>query len=416
MQPPLAPGTLLNQRYRIERLLGQGGFGRTYLAQDTSRFNEACALKELAFNPASDYAATKARELFQREASALYQIQHPQIPGFHATFETAGRLFLVEDYIAGRSLREHLSARRDRGTVFSTAEVRQFMLQLLPVLSYLHDRGIVHRDISPDNIIQRETDHLPVLLDFGVVKELATRLHDPNIPEGATTVGKIGYAPPEQLQTGRTYASSDLYSLAVTGLVLLTGQEPQMLFDELTGRWQWQQQVAVDAEFAAVLNRMLSLQPGDRYQSASEALRALQAVGTDLTQAPPEAQSAPPQLPQQPDLSRLATLAVGRQRPPTELGEPAQTGQPQIPPPRESSGPGGPLAIAGFAVAIAAGAGLGVWGILQAVSDQPTPTPTETVSPSPSPTETASPSPTPSPSPSPTPTTVTQPLDVNVGQ
>jgi len=416
MQPPLPPGTLLNQRYRIERLLGQGGFGRTYLAQDTSRFNEACALKELAFAPTSDYAAAKARELFQREASALYQIRHPQIPGFHATFETEGWLFLVEDYIEGPSLRNQLNARRAQGRLFSEAEVRQFVLQLLPVLSYLHDRSIVHRDISPDNIIIRSTDNLPVLLDFGVVKELATRLHDPDLPEGATTVGKIGYAPPEQLQTGRTYASSDLYSLAVTAVVLLTGQEPQALFNELTGRWHWQEQVAVSPDFAAVLSRMLSQQPGDRYQSASEALRALQATGTGFTQAPPEAQT-PPRQPT--EFSRVATVAVGRQQPPTSgPSAPPETRQPSIAPPDDRSSLGSPLAVAGFTIAIAAAAGLGIWGLTRAVSNQPqptpTPTPTETASPSPTPTETASPSPTPTPSPSPT--TATQPLNVTVGE
>ncbi len=412
MHPPLPAHTILNQRYRIERLLGQGGFGRTYLAQDTSRFNEACALKELAFTPTSDYAATKARELFQREASALYQIRHPQIPGFHATFEAEGRLFLVEDYIEGPSLREQLHQRRAQGQLFTETETRQFMLQLLPVLAYLHDRGIVHRDISPDNIIIRTTDHLPVLLDFGVVKELATRLHDPDIPAGATTVGKIGYAPPEQLQTGRTYASSDLYSLAVTALVLLTGQEPQALFNELTGRWHWQEQGQVSPDFATVLNRMLSLQPGDRYQSASEALRALQAVGTGLTQAPPEAPGTPP--PQPPDLSRLATIAVGGPRPMTTGPGSGQTGQPSIPPPEAESKLRSPAAVAGFTLAIAAAAGLGVWGITRAISDQPTPTPTETATPSPTPTET--PTPTESPSPTPSPTTLTQPLNVTVGQ
>jgi serine/threonine protein kinase len=228
MQASIELGTIIQNRYRVLSVLGQGGFGRTYLAEDQSRFNELCAIKELIPPSAGEYALQKSKELFQREAQVLYQIKYPQVPQFHATFEQDGRFFIVQDYINGKTYREQLDQLRSQGYVFSEAEVQQLITQLLPTLTYLHGKGIIHRDISPENIILRERDRLPVLIDFGVVKELATKIQSPN-QSGiqATTVGKIGFAPTEQMQTGRAFPNSDLYALAVTAIVLLTGREPQ---------------------------------------------------------------------------------------------------------------------------------------------------------------------------------------------
>jgi serine/threonine protein kinase len=284
MEASLAVGTLLQNRYQLVQLLGQGGFARTYLAQDHGRFGEYCVLKEFIPNQQSTFLLEKAREMFQREATILYQIQHGQIPQFRATFEaqtpSGAHLFLVQDYVAGPTYRQWLSERQEHGMAFSEAEVRQLMQQILPVLSYLHYGGIVHRDISPENLILRLPDHVPVLIDFGVVKEIASRLHGPESGHPGTAVGKLGYAPIEQLQTGRSYPSSDLYSLAVTVVVLLTGSEPKDLFDDqsLTWRWQDHDQVEVKRDFAELLNRMLSPRPGDRLQSANEVLSVLQTL------------------------------------------------------------------------------------------------------------------------------------------
>ena len=205
MQSAISIGTLLQNHYRIVQLLGQGGFGRTYLAEDQGRFNERCAIKEFVPIKGEDKFSDKATQLFQREASVLYQISHPQIPQFRATFEEEERLFLVQDYVEGSTFHDVLNQRRAAGRNFSEGEVRQFLKQLLPVLAHIHAKGIIHRDISPDNIILRKTDQLPVLIDFGVVKEVVTRMQmDPGAAQ-ATTVGKAGYAPSEQLQTGRAY-------------------------------------------------------------------------------------------------------------------------------------------------------------------------------------------------------------------
>ncbi|MBD1944098.1 serine/threonine protein kinase, partial [Coleofasciculus sp. FACHB-712] len=285
MQPPIVIGTILQNRYRLIGILGQGGFGRTYLAEDQGRFSERCALKELIPAQESAYALEKARELFQREATTLYQIQHPQIPQFRATFEQDQRLFLVQDYVEGKTYRMLLDERRSQGNTFSEVEVVQFLRQLLPVLAHIHVKGIIHRDIAPDNIILRESDRLPVLIDFGVVKELATRFQLPDVTRPiATTVGKPGYAPSEQIQAGQAYPSSDLYALAATAAVMLTGKEPAELLDATQLTWQWRRWANVSDGFAQVLNRMLSYRPGDRYQSAGEVVQALQSL-TNTTAA-----------------------------------------------------------------------------------------------------------------------------------
>ena len=275
MQLPIAIGTILQNRYRVISILGQGGFCRTYLAEDTGRFNERCALKEFIPQQTNTNEVAKSQELFSREAAILYQIQHPQIPKFRATFEENQRLFLLQDYVEGKTYRTILQERQVTNSLFSEAEVLTFFGQMLPVLAHIHNFGIIHRDISPDNIIRRESDQMPVLIDFGVVKEIATKVQSPDLTVPLTNVGKFGYAPWEQIQLGRATANSDLYALAVTIVVLLTGKEPQELIDKTTLTWNWQRWVTVSPGLAEMIDKMLSRQPGDRYQSVTEVEKAL---------------------------------------------------------------------------------------------------------------------------------------------
>jgi serine/threonine protein kinase len=276
MQSPIPQGSVLRDRYIIKNVIGQGGMGRTYVAEDTERFHELCVLKEFIPLTQSPDVVAKAKELFQREANTLYQIKHPQVPEFRATFEAEGRLFLVQDYVEGRNYRQLLSERRHQKSTFTEAEAVTLLQQVLPILSYLHNRKIIHRDISPENLMLRSQDRMPVLIDFGVVKEAATQLQSHLGMAQSTVAGKPGYAPPEQLQTGNAYASSDLYALAVTVLVLLTGKEPQDLFDDTSLNWKWQQFVNVNSSLAKTLNRMLSYKPAQRFPNAEEVLQALQ--------------------------------------------------------------------------------------------------------------------------------------------
>jgi serine/threonine protein kinase len=275
---PIAVDTILQQRYRILKSIGEGAFGRTYLASDQSRFGEQCAVKELSMSTGSRSRLSKAREFFQQEAALLYQLQHPQIPRFWATFEERDRMFLVQDFVPGRTYEQLLSDRANQGQTFTEAEVWRFLLQVLPVLGYIHSQGVVHQDIAPDNIILRENDFLPVLIDFGVVKQLANRLQGEQTSSGTINVGKPGYAPVEQLGSGYAYPNSDLYALAVTAVVLLTGRPAVDLFEGEKINWSWRNWIPISDGLANVLGKMLSYQPLDRYQSSVEVFQALQSI------------------------------------------------------------------------------------------------------------------------------------------
>lgn len=282
------PGLVLSNRYRIVRQLGQGGFGRTYLAEDVNRFSELCVLKEFAPLFSQDvYALQKAEALFEREAGVLYKLQHPQIPRFRELFRVNlnGKiyLFLVQDYVEGQTYRALLEVRKSQGLRFSELEVIQLLLHLLPVLEYIHSIGVIHRDISPDNLILRSADDLPVLIDFGGVKQVVAIASQYAQPGGSTTppatlLGKVGYAPHEQMQMGLVFPHSDLYALAVTVLVLLTLKEPQELIDQHTLHWNWQQEVNLSPDFGKILDKMLLPTPSDRAPSANDVLQALSSV------------------------------------------------------------------------------------------------------------------------------------------
>lgn len=333
-QLPLGSGQIIEKRYRIVRLLGQGGFGRTYLAEDSHRFNDRCVLKEFAPQVQSAPELQKAKELFEREAGTLHQLDHPQVPKFRELFQVdmgggTGRLFLVQDYVEGSTYFDLFNS----GKRLSEAEVTQFLCQMLPVLSYIHSKGVIHRDISPDNIILRESDRLPVLIDFGGVKQVAVTAvsNFSNIGAIQTRIGKKGYAPEEQMRNGQVFVSSDTYSLAVTALVLLTGKEPQALYDIYKGTWRWEE-VKVSRQLQAVLHKMLAHKPSDRFAYAVDALETLYAQIPNISKmqtnvvAPqanptpqPNLQSSP--IPFKPNslISRIQTLVVAPKAPPKPI-------------------------------------------------------------------------------------------------
>ncbi|MBD0345827.1 MAG: protein kinase [Coleofasciculus sp. Co-bin14] len=279
----LQPGTRLRDRYIIQCPLGRGGFSRTYLAQDTGRFNELVALKELTPTNQGTYALQKAEELFQREAAMLHKLSSPQIPRFWEFFRDGKRLFLVQDYIEGKTYQSLLEERIASGETFSEAEIIQLLEQLLPVLDYLHSLGIIHRDISPDNIICRASDRLPILIDLGGVTQIpmaaaatVSSSQNSTSSSSATRLGKIGYAPEEQLRLGIVAPHSDLYALGVTALVLITGKQPQELVDWETMEWHWQQYFSLSPFLTSLLKRMLAREPVERFQSANELLHYLE--------------------------------------------------------------------------------------------------------------------------------------------
>jgi serine/threonine protein kinase len=280
-------GTLINHRYLINGLIGQGGFGRTYLAFDKHRFDEACVLKEFVPATTQGNIFNKSKELFEREAKVLSQLKHPQIPKFLAFIVDGQRLFIVQEYIDGKTYSQILRERLARtGKPFSESEVKTWLQGILPILEYIHLHKIIHRDISLDNIMLPNNKTQPVLIDFGIVKQKLTQffstsnLNQENNSNNShssfqgSVVGKIGYSPPEQLRLGQCYPSSDIYALGVCAIVLLTGRMPYLLMDESL-KWRWECYTKVSQYFTNILNKMLAEKAGDRFQFANEIILEL---------------------------------------------------------------------------------------------------------------------------------------------
>ncbi|WP_088894300.1 serine/threonine-protein kinase [Leptolyngbya ohadii] len=266
---------LFRNRYQLVRGLGRGGFGVTFLAKDMKLpSNPLCVIKKLCPKVSNAIVLQRARQRFEREAKTLSQLgSHAQIPRLLDYFELEGEFFLVQEYVRGRTLAKEVKLRG----VFSEAEVKLFLRELLPVLSYIHQQQVIHRDIKPPNIIRCQDDGRLVLIDFGAVKEQFIQV-DENTHKGATThfVGTLGFAPPEQLALRATYAS-DVFAVGVTCLYLLTGKPPMEFdYDVDTGEVLWQHSVQVSDYFGKVLDKMLKTSLPDRYQSAEEVLRAIE--------------------------------------------------------------------------------------------------------------------------------------------
>jgi formylglycine-generating enzyme required for sulfatase activity len=262
---------LLDNRYRPIKFLGEGGFGRTFQAVDEKRLNTPCVIKQFLPQQAGSAALQKATELFQQEAKRLQELgKHPQVPDLEAFFSQDGRLYLVQDFIDGQNLLEEFE---NQGKL-NEAQIRIILIELLPVLQFIHDNKVIHRDIKPENIIRSKNGKL-FLIDFGVSKETSGTI----LTRVGTTVGTPGYAAPEQFR-GMVYHNSDLYSLAVTCVRLLTGHFPKSdssdeLFDTNTMEWQWRKYVSLSQELTTILETMLQDIPAKRYQSATEVLAAL---------------------------------------------------------------------------------------------------------------------------------------------
>lgn len=267
---------LLRGRYRAVKPIGRGGFGRTYLALDVDRLNTYCVIKQFAPQAQGTKSLNKALELFTQEAMRLNELgEHPQIPNLLAYFEQDRYLYLVQQRIEGLNLSQEIH----RLGPLDEANVRTLLMDLLPVMQFIHDHKVIHRDITPSNIIRRKVDNRPVLIDFGVAKQFSETL----LLQPGTRIGTEGYAPIEQLRSGQAYPSSDIYSLGATCLHLLTGCRPDGLYNPLEGRWMWREELAkvgtgVSPQMGQVLDRMVKDLISDRYTSAQEVLADLQSL------------------------------------------------------------------------------------------------------------------------------------------
>jgi serine/threonine protein kinase len=258
----------LGDRYRAQKLLGQGGFGRTFLARDEQQPSQpACVIKQ--FYPLGQPITTKASELFEQEAIRLEELgHHDQIPELYAYFNQAGQQYIVQQYIAGKNLEQELAL---EGT-FSEEKIRALLLDVLPILTFVHRQDVIHRDIKPENIIRRDRDRRLFLVDFGAAK-YATQTA---LLKTGTIIGSAEYTAPEQLK-GKATTVSDLYSLGVTCLYLLTGLSPFDLFDVHEDCWSWQRCLSspISPNLTQILDRMVATSVKNRWQSSEDILAAL---------------------------------------------------------------------------------------------------------------------------------------------
>lgn len=280
---------LLSNRYQILETLGQGGFGKTFLAIDTQMPSvRKCVIKQLKPTLQQSQSIPQwLQERFKLEAAVLERLgeNHPQIPCLYAYFPENNQFYLVQEWIEG----ETLSQVHQRRGNFSATEVRELLSSILPILDYIHAYRIIHRDIKPDNIIIRATDGRPVLIDFGIVKEaVATMINSNGKTAYSIALGTPGYMPSEQA-AGRPVYSSDLYSLGLTAVFLLTGKTPQYLeTDPHTGEILWDKEIPnLDSDLTSIINRTLCFHPKDRFLTAKTMLASL-----NINISPPTATAA----------------------------------------------------------------------------------------------------------------------------
>ncbi|WP_324127087.1 protein kinase domain-containing protein [Cyanobacterium sp. uoEpiScrs1] len=278
---------LLSNRYKILETLGQGGFGETFLAIDTQMPSaRKCVIKRLKPTLQQFQSIPQwLQDRFKLEAAVLEKLgeNHLQIPCLYAYFSENNHFYLVQEWIEGKTL----SQIHQRQGNFSVGKVKKLLNNILPILDYIHSHHIIHRDIKPDNIIIRATDGQPVLIDFGIVKEaVATIVNGNGKTAYSVALGTPGYMPSEQA-AGRPVYSSDLYSLGLTAVFLLTGKTPQCLdIDPHTGEVLWDQEAPIlDSELTSIINRTLCFHPKDRFLTAKKMLAALNTEVPTVTTA-----------------------------------------------------------------------------------------------------------------------------------
>ncbi|MFQ6101536.1 MAG: serine/threonine-protein kinase [Anaerolineae bacterium] len=391
----LSKDEMLQDRYRIVSLLGQGGMGAVYRAWDT-RLNVSVALKEMTPQPGLDCdILAQLREQFQQEAQILARLNHPYLVRVGDFFQERGNAYLVMDFVEGESLVDRIK----REGPLSEAQVLEWTGQLLDALAYCHAQGVVHRDVKPHNVIIR-SDGRAVLVDFGLMK-----LWDPHDPRTKTAMRGMGtpeYAPPEQYDTkmGHTDVRSDIYSLGATIYHALTGQAPPTATLRMADPEQFlplrQIMPAVSKRTEMVVMKSLELARSQRWQNTAEMAQALELPIPTWRGETATGQIAPA------PTGRGGTLRLDRKAPPVKAGRGV---------------PGWAWALGGLTVIVVIGLALGTVAVVLGLTNgfsisKPTSTAVTTELPV-IPTEvkeTATPSPSPSPTSLPTATATHSPL------
>ncbi len=264
-------GIVLVDRYRLEERLSEPDAvqGCLWRGVDCLAGETPLVIRQIS----ADDPSARIRRLWP----VLQSLLHSQLPRFGELFDAEGSLWTVRDWQEGSGFDWILQQRTERQLVFGAGEVLLLLRQILPVLAMVHGRGVVHGDVNPRNLLRRDVDGLPVLLDFGLIQAIG------DAPLAGATAG---YAPRSQGRQDAAATWMDLHGLGVTALVLLSGKTPEGLIDVSGADWLWPEGLELDPAFRAVLERLISESFGQRFESAAEVLKALEAVSMPDTTGP----------------------------------------------------------------------------------------------------------------------------------
>ena len=280
MPVPIKTGTVLRNRYQVKKIIGQGGMGCIYLADDQRLEGRLCAVKEVEYDRMlPEDMLMETREQFQREATVLARLDHPNLPKVSDFFSIGDRDYLVMDFVPGKDLRQLMMEARAKDTFLLEKDVLEWANQLADALNYLHtqEQPIVHRDIKPSNL-KLTPSGLVKLVDFGLVKMLAPGEVTITILQGQ---GTALYTPLEQYggDSGHTDARSDIYAFGGTLYHLLTNQPPINVRDRFLSPGSLPRVRDINPEVSVRTERAihwaLQLHPEDRPNDIGSFIKAL---------------------------------------------------------------------------------------------------------------------------------------------
>ena len=267
---------LIGGRYQVKEILRETGFCKTYLAKDTQLPGDPfCVVKQLQPKSNEEFVLDTARRLFDNEAKVLYRLgNHPQIPRLLAHLEVDDQFYLVQEFIEGKDLSQEEIAANPKP--WSETDLRDFLIDVLGILTFVHQNNVIHRDIKPSNLI-RQSDGRIVLIDFGAVKEitnLTVTQGQLNVKDVTVAIGTPGYMPIEQ-QNGVPHFNSDIYALGMTAIHAITGSHPDQLPRYETGEISWQERTSCSPAMAEIINKMIKISSYQRYRNTNEVLEDL---------------------------------------------------------------------------------------------------------------------------------------------
>ena len=286
---------LIGGRYQVTRTLRETGFCDTFLAKDTQLPGHPfCVVKQLHPKSSEEFVLDTARRLFDSEAKVLYRLgNHPQIPRLLAHLEVDDQFYLVQEFIEGKDLSQEEIAANQKP--WNETDLRNFLLDVLGILTFVHQNHVIHRDIKPSNLI-RQSDGKIVLIDFGAVKEIThitLTEGQINVKDVTVAIGTPGYMPIEQ-QNGVPNFNSDIYALGMTAIHAITGCHPDQLPRFETGEISWQDRANCSPQLAETINKMVKISPYQRYRTTNEVIDDLRKL--QESEAPPTKITPKPQI------------------------------------------------------------------------------------------------------------------------